>query len=123
MILCLSESLSRGLVLVASLALASALSYYGIRTAIAQVESEGQTSKQLERATRLEPKNPEYWFRLGHFQQFNLEDPDSTKAAASFQKAISVLPSYTDAWLELATTDELNGQAAEAREAYVKAKQ
>jgi tetratricopeptide (TPR) repeat protein len=123
MILRLSESLSRGLVLVASLALASALSYYGIRMAIAQVESEGQTSKQLERATRLEPKNPEYWFRLGHFQQFNLEDPDSTKAAVSFQKAISILPSYTDAWLELATTDELNGQAAEAREAYVKAKQ
>src|SRR5271154_839843 len=123
MILRLSDSLSRGLVLFASLALAGTLSYYGIRTGIAQVESEGQTRKELERATRLEPKNPEYWFRLGHFQQFNLEDPDSTKAAASFQKAISILPSYTDAWLELATTDELNGQAAEAHQAYVKAKQ
>jgi tetratricopeptide (TPR) repeat protein len=123
MILRLSDALSRGLVLFASLALAGTLSYYGIRTAIAQLASEGQSSKELERATRLEPKNAEYWFRLGHFQQFNLEDPDSTKAAASFQKAISVFPSYTDAWLELATTDELNGQAAEAREAYAKAKQ
>jgi tetratricopeptide (TPR) repeat protein len=123
MILRLSDSLSRGLVLFASLVLAGTLSYYGIRTAVAQVASEGQTSKELERAIRLEPKNAEYWFRLGHFQQFNLEDPDSTKAAASFQKAISLLPSYTDAWVELATTDELNGQAAEAREAYVKAKQ
>jgi len=123
MILRLSDSLSRGLVLFASLALAGTLSYYGIRTAIAQIASEGQTSKDLERATRLEPKNPEYWFRLGHFQQFNLEDPDSTKAAASFQTAISILPTYTDALLELATTEELNGQVAEAREAYVKAKQ
>jgi tetratricopeptide (TPR) repeat protein len=123
MILCLSDSLTRGLVLFASLILAGTLSYFGIRMAMAQVESEESTSKELERATRLEPKNPEYWFRLGHFQQFNLEDPDSTKAAASFQKAIAILPSYTDAWLELATTEELNGQAAEAGEAYAKAKQ
>jgi len=123
MILRLSDSLARLLVLCASLILAGTLSYFGIRTAMAQVESEGQTSKELERATRLEPKNPEYWFRLGHFQQFNLEDPDSAKAQASFQKAISILPSYTDAWLELATTEELNGQAAEAGEAYAKAKQ
>jgi tetratricopeptide (TPR) repeat protein len=123
MILRLSDSLSRGLVLFASLALAGTLSYYGIRTGIAQIASEGQTGRELERATRLEPKNPEYWFRLGHFQQFNLEEPDPTKAAASFQKAVSILPSYTDALLELATTDELNGQTAEAREAYVNAKQ
>src|ERR1700686_2534034 len=123
MILRLSDSLTRGLVLFASLILAGTLSYFGIRMAMAQLESEEPTSKELERATRLEPKNPEYWFRLGHFQQFNLEDPDSTKAAASFQKAIAILPSYTDAWLELATTEELNGQAAEAGEAYAKAKQ
>jgi tetratricopeptide (TPR) repeat protein len=123
MILRLSDSLARGLVLFASLILAAALSFLGIRTAMAQLSSEGQTSKELERATRLEPKNPEYWYRLGHFQQFNLEDADSTKAAASFQKAISILPSYTEAWLELATSEELNGQTAEASEAYAKAKQ
>jgi tetratricopeptide (TPR) repeat protein len=122
MILRLSDSLASRLALLASLVLAAALSYFGVRTAMAQLSSEGQTGKELERATRLEPKNPEYWYRLGHFQQFNLEDPDSTKAAASFQKAIAILPSFTDAWLELATTEELNGQTAEAGEAYAKAK-
>jgi tetratricopeptide (TPR) repeat protein len=123
MILRLSDSLSRGLVIFVSLVLAGTLSYYAIRMAMAQAKAEGQTGKDLERATQLEPRNPEYWFRLGHFQQFNLEDSDSAKAAHSFQKAIAILPSYTDAWLELATTEELNGQAAEAREAYLKAKQ
>ncbi|MDR9830355.1 tetratricopeptide repeat protein, partial [Vibrio sp. FNV 38] len=73
-------------------------------------------------ATRLEPRNPEYWYRLGHEQQFNLEQPDVTVSLDSYQKAVQLNPGYTDAWLDLGTAYELNGNAAAARDAFERAK-
>jgi len=123
MILRLSDALSRGLVVVAALVVASVLSFFGLRTAVAQLAAEKETAAGLDFATRLEPGNPEYWYGLGHFQEFNLEQPDSASAVASFRRAIVLDPQYTDAWLDLGTSFELDGNAKEARDAYLRAKQ
>jgi tetratricopeptide (TPR) repeat protein len=123
MILRLSDSLSRGLVVVATLLVALWLSFFSIRSALARNGSEGDTVKQLESAVRLEPGNPEYWYILGRYQQFNLEEPDSAKAREDFRKTIALNPLATDAWLDLGTSYELEGKSAEAREAYLRAKQ
>ena len=122
MILRLYDSLSRGLVVVAALLLGSWLSYFGIRAAVARYGADGDSTTRLELAVREEPGNFAYWHRLGRYQQYNLEQPDSTKAQESYRKAIALNPLATDAWLDLATAYELEGNTGEAREAYLQAK-
>jgi hypothetical protein len=122
MILRLSNSFSRGLIVAAALLVALWLSFFGIRAAIARHAFEAGTAEQLELAVRLEPRNPLYWYRLGHFQQYSLEEANSAKAIASYKKAIALDPVYTDAWLDLGTAYELEGEAQQARESYLQAK-
>ena len=122
MILRLSDSLSRGLVIVVAFLVAAWLSFFGIRAAIARYGADGDTVKRLELAVRLEPENPEYWYRLGRYQQYNIEQPDETLAEGSYRKAIALNPLDTDAWLDLGIAYELEGKTAEAREAYLQAK-
>jgi len=122
MILHLSDSLTRGLVVVAALLIGLWLSFFGLRAAIARYGYEGATRESMELAVRLEPGNPEYWYRLGHYHEFNIEERDSALAQQCFRKAIALNPLYTNAWLDLATDYELEGRTAEAHEAYLQAK-
>lgn len=122
MILRLSDSLSRGLIVLVSLVLAAVVSFYGLRMGAAQVFADMDTEEGLLKATRLEPRNAEYWYRLGHFEQFNLEQTDTGAAERYFRAALAIDPKYTDAWLDLGTTLELNGDAAGAKEAFRQAK-
>jgi tetratricopeptide (TPR) repeat protein len=122
MILRLSDSLSRGLVVAAALLVGLWLSFFCIRSAIARNGSEGDTAKQLELAVRLEPGDPEYWYTLGRYHQYNLDQPDSGKAQEDYRKTIALNPLATDAWLDLGTSYELEGMSEEARQAYLQAK-
>lgn len=122
MILRLSDSLSRGMLVVAAVLVALGLSFFGIRAAIARQAADRSTEKGLQLAVRLEPANPEYWYLLGRYQQFNLEQPDAALAEASYRKAIALNPLNTDAWLDLATAYELDGDSAGAAAAYLQAR-
>ena len=122
MILRLSDFLSRALVLAAALLVGMWLSFYGIRAAIARYDSEEETAKRLEAAVRLEPNNPEYWYILGRYQQYNLDQPDAVLAEDSYRKAIALNPAATDAWLDLGTAYELDEKMEESRAAYLRAK-
>jgi tetratricopeptide (TPR) repeat protein len=122
MILRLSDSLARALIVVAALLTGFWLSFFGIRSAVARHGAEGQTERRLELAVRLEPDNPEYWYMVGRYRQYNLQQPDGVSAENSYREAIALDPSYTDAWLDLATAYELDGKLEEAREAYLQAK-
>jgi tetratricopeptide (TPR) repeat protein len=121
MILHLTDSRTRGLVVVAALLIGLWLSFFGLRAAIARYGYEGVTAERMELAVRLEPGNPVYWDRLGQYQQYNLEERDAALAQQSFLKAIELNPLDTNAWLGLATDYELEGRNAEAREAYLQA--
>ena len=122
MILHLSDSLSRGLVVVAALLIGFWLSFFGLRTAIARYGYEGDTAARLQLAVRLEPSNPNYWYRLGRYQQNNLEAPNSALAQQFYRKTIALNPLDTDALLDLATEYELEGKNAEAHDAYLLAR-
>jgi hypothetical protein len=122
MILRLSDSLSRGLVVAAALLVVLWLCFFGVRAAIARYYWEGETAKYLETAVRLEPDNPDYWYSLGRFQQYNLEQQDAAGALKSYKKAIELDPVATEAWLDLGTAYELDGKTDQARAAYVEAK-
>src|SRR5215469_8247815 len=121
MILRLSDSLSRGLVVVASVLLGLWLSFYGIRAAIARYAAEGETANLLKLAVRLEPGNPNYWYYLGRYQQYNLEQPNSALAIESYRKAIALNPLATDTWLDLGMAYELDGKPDQASVAYLAA--
>ena len=122
MIVPLSDSLSRGLLLIGATVVALWLTFFGVRAGIAGREAEGSSSKDLLLAVRLEPGNPEYWYRLAHYQQFNLEQPDVVASVVSYQKAVELNPGYTEAWLDLGTAYELDGNVAAARDAFLHAK-
>src|SRR5208283_754487 len=122
MILRVSDSFSRAILVVAALLVGLWLSFYGTRTALARYGSDGDTAKRREFAVRLEPGNPEYWYGLGRYQQYNWEQPDSALARADYRKAIALNPLDTQAWLDLGTAYELDGEVSEAREAYLEAK-
>jgi hypothetical protein len=122
MILHLSGSLARGMVVATAFLVGLWLSFFGIRAAIASHDADGNTAEQLEAAVRLEPGNPDYWYRLGRFELYNIEQPDALLAEESYRKAIALNPVATDAWLDLGTAYELDGRTDEAREAYAKAK-
>jgi len=122
MILRLSDSISRGLIVVAALLVGLWLSFFAVRSAIAQYGAEGQTMQRLQLAVRLEPDNPEYWYRLGRYQQYDLEQLNAVSAENSYREAVTLDPNDTFAWLDLATAYELDGKSEEAREAYLRAK-
>ena len=122
MILRLSDSLSGALVVAAALLVGLWLSFFSVRAAIARYGAEGETVKRVASAVRWEPGNPDYWYILGRYQQYNLEQPDSKSAEASYRKAIALNPYATDAWLDLGTAYELDGDTQKAREAYVEAR-
>ena len=122
MILRFAEPLSRALVVLVAIAIAVPLTYFSVRMAVAASAAEKETEKGLDTAIRLEPDNPDYWYRFGHFQQFNLEEPDSALAEFYFRRATKLNPLSTDAWLDLGTSYELNGRTKDAREAFLRAK-
>jgi hypothetical protein len=122
MILSLATSAARVTALSASLVLAASLSYFSIRNAFASYHAELGTQQGYEQAVRLEPSNPFNWFLLGRFWQYNLDNPDAARAVASYRTALSLNPRSADAWLNLGTTYELEGDLDNAREAYLQAK-
>ena len=122
MILRLSSIAQRGLLIVASFAVAFILSYFSIRNALAAHYAGLETPEGFERATRLEPANPRNWHLLGRYWQYNLEDPDAARAIRSYLSALSLNPGSSDAWLDLATAYESEGNLAAARDAFLHAK-
>ena len=90
MILRLSDSLARALVVLVTVLAAAWISFYSVRAAVARYGAEGTPN------------------------------PDS--AEGLYEKAISLDPLYTDAWMDLGTAYELEGKGSEARRAFQEAK-
>jgi tetratricopeptide (TPR) repeat protein len=122
MILRLSDSLSRALVVLTAVLVSVWLSFFSVRAAMARYGAEGRTKRRLQSAARLEPDNPTYWYSLARFHQYDLEQPDPELAKRFYRKAIELDPLYTDAWMDLGTAYELEGQDEQARQALQQAK-
>jgi len=121
MLLRLPNLAARLAVLVFSLALAATLSFFSIRNARAAYKAGFGTHAGYEAATHLEPGNPENWYLLGRYWQYNLEDPDARRAIRAYQTALSFDVHSADIWLDLATAYESEGDIAAARNAFLQA--
>jgi len=122
MILHLSTPAARVLLVLLALVLAAALSYSGIRNTLAVHDAERNTPQGYERATHLEPDDARNWYLLGRFWQYNLEDPNAQRAIRTYQTALSLDSHSADAWLDLATAYESEGDISAARNAFLQAK-
>jgi tetratricopeptide (TPR) repeat protein len=122
MTLRLSDSLARALVVLVAVLVGAWLCFYSVRAAFARYGAEGTTESRLEWATRLEPGNPAYWYGLAWFYQYNFEHQNSELAERLYRKAIQLDPLYADAWMDLGTAYELDGDAGKARDAFQHAK-
>src|SRR5580704_7929319 len=122
MILRLSSPAARGLFVVFALVLAAGLSYSNIRNVLSVHDSGLNTADGYARATHLEPDNAANWYLLGHYWQYNLEDPDAKRAIRNYQTSLSFDPRSADTWLDLGTAYESEGDIAAARNAFVQAK-
>ncbi len=122
MILRLSSTAARGFLVVLALALASGLSYSGVRNALAMHYAGRDTPEGYRRATQLEPDDARNWYLLGRYWQYNLENPDTQRAILAYQTAVAYDPHSADAWLDLGTAYESEGDIGAARAAFLQAK-
>jgi hypothetical protein len=109
-------------VVVLAFALAATLTFFSVRNARAANQAELGTRAGYEAAVSLEPSNPENWYLLGRYWQYTLDDPDPTLAMSNFRRALSLNPRYADAWLDLGTVYESEGDLSAARDAYLEAR-
>ena len=122
MVLRLSSAAARLTLVFVALILATTLSYSSIRNALATYYSGLETQAGHERAAQLEPGNPEHWFLLGRYWQYNLEDPDVQRALNAYRTSLALDPRDASVWLDLATGYESQGDLPAAREAFLQAK-
>src|ERR1700674_540177 len=122
MILRLSSFAARCAIGFVAVLLGAALSYYSIRSARAEYQAELETLEGYERATQLEPENPWNWYLLGRYWQYNFVQPDALRAIWAYQMSLARDPRSANAWLDLGTAYESEGDLAKARESFLEAK-
>lgn len=122
MILRLSSNAQRLALVVISFASALLLSYFSIRTALAAHYADLQTADGYQRAVRLEPTDSQNWYLLGRYWQYNLEDPDTSRAIRAYLSALASNPYSWETWLDLASAYESEANLDAARDAFLHAK-
>jgi hypothetical protein len=122
MILRLSTPAARALLVFIAVVFTAALSYSGIRNALAVEYAGRNTPEGYERATQLEPDDARNWYLLGRYWQYNLEDPDARRAIRAYQTALSLEPHSADTWLDLATAYESENDLTVAKNAFLQAR-
>ncbi len=122
MILRLSSTASRLTLLSLSAVLAGSLVYFSLRNARAENLAGSQAPPGLDRAVQLEPGNARHWYLLGHYWQYNLDQPDTARAIRDYRSALSFDPRSPATWLDLADAYEAEGDEKSAREAFLEAK-
>jgi pentatricopeptide repeat protein len=69
----------------------------------------------LQRATALEPSNPDYWHLLGRYRLFALQEPQA--ASTDLQHAISLNKNVSRYWMDLATAQRVLGNIKQQQQA------
>jgi hypothetical protein len=101
---------------------AVALSFFGIRAALAAHYASLNTRAGFETAARLESNDPGMWYFLGRYWQFDPVEADTDRAIRAYRTSLGLNPLSTDTWLDLASAFETEGQIDAARKAFLEAK-
>ena len=80
--------------------LSQEFAYLSSRAACAHAWADGVQQWQIERAVALEPRNADYWYRLGRWHLLN--DQDNVAALNAYNEAVRQNPHIADFYLEIA---------------------
>ncbi|MGD0840133.1 MAG: tetratricopeptide repeat protein [Candidatus Acidiferrales bacterium] len=117
----LANSAGRWLLFVAAVAIAAILCWYGGKHALAMYWHNSQNPQDWQRAAKIEPSNAEHWYLLGRYRQLDFENENLPQAISYYRRAIALVPESPYYWLDLASTYDEAGDAAEAESAYLAA--
>ncbi len=112
----------RRLILLVAILVAGPISFLAGKAALADHRSHSKSHADWLRAAELEPSNGEYWERLGMFREYDFDNSDPYLAIQYYRKALESNPRSDLYWTNLASTYEIVGDTAHAREAYQRAK-
>jgi tetratricopeptide (TPR) repeat protein len=101
---------------------AVALSFFGIRAALAAHYVGLNTRTGFETAVRLEPNDPRMWYFLGRYWQLDPVEADTGRAIRAYTTSLGLNPLSADTWLDLASAYETEGKIDAARKAFREAK-
>jgi tetratricopeptide (TPR) repeat protein len=90
------------------------LCYAGAKHALANHYLASPNFADWERASRIEPDNPEIWYRLGRFRQLDFDNADVLLAISYYQRAIHLNPRSPYYKLDFASALETVGNNGEA---------
>ncbi len=96
--------------------------YAGGKHALASHYAASANPKDWERAARIEPDNPETWYRLGRYLQLDFDNANLPLAISDYQRAIRLNPPSPYYKLDLASALEMAGNNGEA-DSYFRAAQ
>jgi len=122
MILHLSTFAARCTIVLVAVLLGACLSYYSMRSARSEYQADLDTLEGYERAKQLEPENPWNWYLLGHYWQYNFVQPDTKRAIQAYLTSLALDPRSANAWLDLGSAYESEGDFAKARQSFLEAK-
>ena len=108
--------------LLAALAVLALLSFQSGRMWLADHRLHSDHIEVMKRGAALEPGYAEGWDRVGHRQQWDLENPDLEGALANYRRAVQVNPLSAHYWMDLASAQEAVGDTKQAREAFERAR-
>jgi tetratricopeptide (TPR) repeat protein len=105
-----------------AIAAAAWFCYAGTKHALANHYIISSNPDDWNRASRIEPDNPEIWYRLGRFRQLDFDNADIPLAISYYQRAIQLNPRSPYYKLDLAGALEMAGNNSEA-DSYFRAAQ
>lgn len=100
----------------AAIAIAAAVwfCYSGGKHALASHYAASSNPADWERATRIEPDNPDTWYQLGRYRQLDFDNADIPLSISYYQRAIQLNPRSPYYKLDLAGALETAGNNSEA---------
>jgi tetratricopeptide (TPR) repeat protein len=96
--------------------------YAGVKHAWASHYVASTNFQDWERASGIEPGNPEIWYRMGRFRQLDFDNPDVPQAISYYRRAVQLDPPSPYYKLDLAGALEMSGNMDEA-DSYFRAAQ
>ncbi len=94
------------------------LFYAGGKHELASHYALSSNSENWERATRIEPDNPELWYRLGRFRHLDFDNTDIPAAITYYRRAVQLNPRSPYYKLDLADALEIQGDDSAADATY-----
>jgi tetratricopeptide (TPR) repeat protein len=90
------------------------LTFWTVKTCLAEHAGQKPALSSLERAARLDPNNSDYQLRLGRSYEYDPTSMDPAQALKHLERALELNPYDPETWLELGAAHEFEGQTAEA---------